>query len=371
NQMMFSGTNAAFAIRYNGTSGSWDQRRLSVVTGVGAGDGSGGTEAFTVTNNGNVGIRTIAPTVPLEINTTGTAIKSPGDIRLGEWASNTGGTIYFDSYPSGRITSSDTSHVNAMLIDSAFHLALRTHNLGATIGSISFYPGDGNAQIGQMSDTLFFYRGNMAVGTTIPLARLTVAGGIRANKGNPTPANNGANVGYAFEEDGDTGMFSVGGNTHTGSDLIFKIDTGEHMRIVNGHGGLGTVGIGTSDPQGYRLYVNGTAYSTGGWQGSDIKFKKNISDIDGPLEKLLKIRGVIFEWKTDEFKDKGFPSGRHYGVIAQEIEKVFPEVVKTGSNGEKAVSYTELVPILIEAMKAQEQEIQTLKQEVNQLKKKQ
>jgi hypothetical protein len=211
----------------------------------------------------------------------------------------------------------------------------------------------------------------MAVGTTIPLARLTVAGGIRANKGNPTPANNGANVGYAFEEDGDTGMFSVGGNAHTGSDLIFKIDTGEHMRIVNGHGGLGTVGIGTSDPQGYRLYVNGTAYSTGGWQGSDMKFKKNISDIDGPLEKLLKIRGVIFEWKTDEFKDKGFPSGRHYGVIAQEIEEVFPEVVKTGSNGEKAVSYTELVPILIEAMKAQEQEIQTLKQEVDQLKKKQ
>ena len=112
----------------------------------------------------------------------------------------------------------------------------------------------------------------------------------------------------------------------------------------------------------------GTAYSTGGWQSSDLRFKDNIKPIESPLSKILGIEGISFDWKKDEFKDKGFPEGRHYGVIAQRVERVLPEVVREGPGGEKSVSYTELVPVLIEAIKEQQKEIEKLRMEVTQLK---
>lgn len=128
------------------------------------------------------------------------------------------------------------------------------------------------------------------------------------------------------------------------------------------------INIGTTDPGSYKLYVSGTAYSTGGWQAFDLRYKENIRSIESPLNKILNIEGITFGWKTDEFKEKGFPGGRHYGVVAQKVEKVLPEVVKEGPGGEKSVSYTELVPVLIEAMKEQQREIERLKMEVTQLK---
>jgi hypothetical protein len=59
---------------------------------------------------------------------------------------------------------------------------------------------------------------------------------------------------------------------------------------------------------------------------------------------------VSFKWRADEFKDKAFPEGRQYGLIAQDVEKVLPEVVMT-SGGEKSIAYAELIPILIEGIK--------------------
>jgi len=123
----------------------------------------------------------------------------------------------------------------------------------------------------------------------------------------------------------------------------------------------GNIGIGTNNPGSYKLYVNGTAYSTGGWQLSDIRYKNNILPLTNALEKLSQIRPVSFEWKINEYPQKGFPDGRHYGVIAQEVEHILPEVVIEGPDGEKAVSYNELVPILIEAIIEQQHQIEELK----------
>jgi hypothetical protein len=129
----------------------------------------------------------------------------------------------------------------------------------------------------------------------------------------------------------------------------------------------GNVGIGTTNPGSYKLYVAGPAYSTGGWQSSDLRFKENIKPIESPLNKILNMEGISFDWKKDEFKDKGFPEGRHYGVVAQEVEKVLPEVVKEGPGGEKSVSYTEIVPVLIEAMKEQQKTIEKQQKEIEEL----
>ena len=106
--------------------------------------------------------------------------------------------------------------------------------------------------------------------------------------------------------------------------------------------------------------VSGTV-SAGAFQySSDASLKKNISTIDNPLAKILQLRGVTFNWKKDNS-----PS---VGLIAQEVEKVFPELVGE-TNGHKTVEYGNLVAPLIEAVKAQQKEINDLQNQINNLKK--
>ncbi|MCR4330575.1 MAG: tail fiber domain-containing protein [Patescibacteria group bacterium] len=124
----------------------------------------------------------------------------------------------------------------------------------------------------------------------------------------------------------------------------------------------GYLGIGTTDP-GYELEVAGDiAYWYGIYDISDERLKENITALTGALPKLEQINGVYFN-KTGELN-----RGREVGVIAQDVEKVLPEAVSEGEDGYKRVDYTKLVPLLIEAVKEQQTQIETLKQEVETLK---
>jgi hypothetical protein len=96
---------------------------------------------------------------------------------------------------------------------------------------------------------------------------------------------------------------------------------------------------------------------------SDIRLKDNITIIDNALEKVLHLNGVTFTRTDHEDKDK-----RHAGVIAQEVEKVFPEVVSEDNQGIKNIAYGNMIGLLIEAIKEQQRDINNLKQQINQLK---
>jgi hypothetical protein len=85
---------------------------------------------------------------------------------------------------------------------------------------------------------------------------------------------------------------------------------------------------------------------------SDINLKENIRPIENPLDKVLQINGVEFDWKDNQQSS--------IGVIAQEIEEIFPELVKTAEN--KSVNYNGLVGVLIEAIKEQQKQINILKE---------
>lgn len=114
----------------------------------------------------------------------------------------------------------------------------------------------------------------------------------------------------------------------------------------------GTVGINTTTAPSFTFYVSGTAGGTSVWTAaSDRRYKDNITELPDALGKLLKLRGVSFSWKTDEFPEKKFISGPDIGVIAQEVEEVYPEAVTTGIDGYKAVAYSKLVAPLIESTK--------------------
>jgi len=131
----------------------------------------------------------------------------------------------------------------------------------------------------------------------------------------------------------------------------------------------GNVAIGTTVPLAYKLTVAGSAIASGGtWVNSDARYKKNIAPINNALESVLKLKGVTYDYKTEEFPKWNFDSAKQIGVIAQEVEKILPELVKTDNDGYKAVSYEKFTPVLIEAIKEQQKEIEVLKSEIEKLK---
>ena len=105
------------------------------------------------------------------------------------------------------------------------------------------------------------------------------------------------------------------------------------------------------------LWVNGTTYA------SDERFKQKITSIESPLQKLMQLNGVEYEMKTGEFVKNHFQPGRQIGLLAQNVEKVIPEAVSE-NNGYKGVDYARLVPLLIEAIKAQELRIRELERKL-------
>lgn len=131
----------------------------------------------------------------------------------------------------------------------------------------------------------------------------------------------------------------------------------ERLRITSaGAMGLGVTPTNTAG----RLEASNdiVAYSS-----SDKNWKKNIKNIDSPLEKLSQINGVEFDWIEDEPVHGN--KGHDIGVIAQEIEQVLPEIVQTRESGMKAVQYDKIIPLLIESIKEQQKQIDELKQIIN------
>tara|TARA_R100000900_G_scaffold53806_6_gene43614 strand:+ start:9449 stop:14683 length:5235 start_codon:yes stop_codon:yes gene_type:complete len=92
-------------------------------------------------------------------------------------------------------------------------------------------------------------------------------------------------------------------------------------------------------------------------QTSDIAMKENVSTLDNPLAKVMQIRGTEYDWKEGNKSYKG----HDVGVIAQDVEKVLPEAVSTKPDGTKGVHYNKLIPLLIEAVKDLNQQVDELK----------
>jgi hypothetical protein len=106
----------------------------------------------------------------------------------------------------------------------------------------------------------------------------------------------------------------------------------------------------------------------GGYFGSDIRLKKNTMPIEKALEKVLNLNGVQFQY-IEGVEEEGIADseGFRLGFIAQEVEKIFPEVVKDMPDGTKAMSYTDLTAVLVEAVKEQQKEIEILREKVKYL----
>jgi len=136
----------------------------------------------------------------------------------------------------------------------------------------------------------------------------------------------------------------------------------EEVKIINGD--LSLIGATPGTLFGADAEFTGTVMASCGLLScSDVRYKKNITAIPSVLEKLDKISGVYYDWDTDNFSEMGFSNDRQVGVIAQELETVFPELVITKDDGYKVVAYDKLAPVVLQAVKEQQDIINELKAE--------
>jgi hypothetical protein len=234
--------------------------------------------------------------------------------------------------------------------------------------------------------------GNVGIGTNSPDAKLNVGDAAGAtiyltrednttaaddilgsllfdSTDDTSPSTTDASAGiraYAAEPHGNS---NKGGYmtffTKPNSTLLSTAAT-ERMRITAN----GNVAIGATTAS-VKLFVAGDATITGKFNSngieelSDVRYKKNIEKLNNSLQKVLQVDGVSYNWRKDEFPERTFGDRTEIGFIAQELEKVFPELVSTNAEGFKSVQYSHMVPVLLEAIKEQQTMIEALQRNVN------
>ena len=312
------------------------------------------TERMRITSAGNIGIGTTTPSQKLEVN--------------GAIQSNVGGRPV--TLSSGQITiKGDTGG-----------WALQYGFLGSSNAVLG-----GFGTLGGANSLSYFYigpaynssnilvlkpsTGNVGIGTTTPDSKLEVIGNYKQK------AADGNTQGFTLSINSSTDAVSL--NNFYNASMTFSTNNSVKMTILGG----GNVGIGTTSPS-QKLEVVGKAKITTSlavgaitpsattgridasndivaFSSSDIRLKNNIKTIDKALDKVNSIQGIEFDWIEKEIIHGN--KGRDVGVIAQEIEKILPEVVTTRDNGYKAVKYEKIVPILIEAIKDLSRQVDGLK----------
>ncbi len=262
-------------------------------------NGTAGTEKMAILANGNVGIGTATPAGSLDVY-------SDSGHRLLTHPQHT--------FLTGPATG-NVHIVNNSYFDGASWYPYDAAQPQAAVwlgsGAISLNTGAASPTGWNMTTRLHVNNaGNVGIGTSSPSHLLDVAGwpifGIPAYT-----------YMYLRDDDSTNGVKSI----HANSNVV---------GFLNGSGG-------------WMSYLN----NSGSWNPlSDVRLKTNIRTLTNALDKVTKMRGVSYNWIDPE---RG--TDINIGVISQEVESVYPELVDTNSDGFKHVTYDRLGPILLEAIK--------------------
>lgn len=173
------------------------------------------------------------------------------------------------------------------------------------------------------------------------------------------------NFGWLFATDpypGGRCNFSESSDCVFSVTVVDQIEDDMTIAVSNGR-----VGIGTIQPREKLEVVGNICYTGTIGACSDKRYKKDFASLENSLDKVMQLNGLYYNWKQEQFPEREFTDERQIGVIAQEVEALFPEIVLTGDDGYKSVDYGKLTPILLEAIKEQQAIIEAMKTETNQL----
>ncbi|MBK5215190.1 MAG: tail fiber domain-containing protein [Candidatus Pacebacteria bacterium] len=285
--------------------------------------------------NGNVGIGTTGPSGKLDV---------------------AGGTAYFSGL------STAARQVIGLSSDGVTNQIQSTY-----LGASSFVPLA--FQVGGGEKVRILTNGNVGIGTTGPTYKLEVNGGATS----PLSVYSSSDYQLGLRNTGDAGgwwLKSYGAGAFAlhengiGDKLTFDDSATGNVYFQN----IGNVGIGTTNPSTNKLVVVGDIrVGTTGTDGciqrfdgtaltgscsSDIRLKKDINSITGVLENFVNLNPVTYKWRADEYPERGFGTGMVTGLIAQEVEGIFPELVNKDSQDFFTVDYgVNLQMLSIQAIK--------------------
>lgn len=203
--------------------------------------------------------------------------------------------------------------------------------------------------------------GRVGIGTAAPATKLHVNGDIVASPGSISATGAITANGNITSNSGN--IMVNNGNIQASGDLSIRNINAAYINVPT----VNTTELWSGTLNTGKLCLNGDCKTS--WPGSsDSRLKKNIRPLTSSLDTIKKLDGVKFNWRKDEFPDRYFSAGDQLGFIAQDVEKVLPELVNTDTKGYKTLNYEGIIPVLVNAMKEQQQQIDELKAEVEKLK---
>ena len=337
---------------------------------------------LTILSNGNVGIGTSTPenvdgwmkVLDIHGGSSSKAIVSTDNIYTGIWSHEQG--MY--GAPVGGITGTTSNHPFSIITNKVTRMVILSNgNVGiGTSAPVAPLHVNGNT----------FINGNLGIGTSSPIKALHVNGDVYI-PGN----NNGAS--YWINSTGVGMRLRMLVNTNYGAFIDFYpylwfrtgATGGTNLNPLYIQSSTGYVGMNTTNPQ-YQLDVNGVIRANNVSVTSDARLKQNVKNLNNPIDSLSLLQGVTYKlkWpvvsktntpklmissKPDTFKsttdtigknlysiaiDSSLYNRRHIGFIAQDLQKIYPDLVYKDKNGILSVDYISIIPILVEAFKQQQ-----------------
>lgn len=202
----------------------------------------------------------------------------------------------------------------------------------------------------QYKKLVVLLNGDVGIGLENPTEKLEVMGAIKANN---TWIGGGPNWGYP---EGIYGRHNLNLNAAKvdslgGYIVFYSQDVQQMIMFPDGKFGI------KRNPN-YALDINGYARAIDFYNGSDARYKENLEPIKDGLQTLQKLQGHSYSFKAEKIGGFDFTADkgkRHFGFLAQEVQTVYPHLVSKDDAGYLSVNYIGLIPVLVEALKEQEQ----------------
>jgi hypothetical protein len=229
-------------------------------------------------------------------------------------------------------------------------------------------------------------QGGVGIGTNAPAAQLDVRGASTANSYNVPDGQEDLRVLSSDNRPSDGGILTIGGawgptgyiktaaRIGTAGDLILGNRRASSATTMEP--GLvltmdGNVGIGTASPAD-KLHVagelrvnscvkNSAGSAIAGSCSSDARLKQNVQPFGPTLERLAQLQPVEYDWRAAEFPERHFGTQRSYGLIAQDVQALFPEMTGHDDQGYLTVDYTRLPLLLLQGVRELQRENEELR----------